>query len=169
MGEKCTHGPGRFAFKLRDGTQSLKGSRLAFINGGGKINVLVIKYKNMNFENKSGWENIKEIRLTEDENITDALKVKLEEYKERAGIPNTESSKGKNKEKDLDSFFKYLFLSKLLKDGVVNKDATYDLMDYANAPKEHFDQELWDNAFGVIEDYNATGGKNNKEGTGLKI
>jgi hypothetical protein len=121
----------------------------------------------MNFEQPQSLEEDKiEIKLSGDKVIVQALENKLKEYEDRM---ESQKNAGKfeevvNTPEYLSNRYKYLFLGKLLKNGVVNK---HDLFNLINN-HETINGKLFFGAFDVIEDYNATGGKNNSGG-GLKI
>jgi len=109
-----------------------------------------------NFEQPKTSERNPEINLTSDEKIILALRNKIKEYTDRSVASLDEV---------LDKNYKIFILEKLLNEGSVNFES---VREKAIEEYDSIDEAIFDNAYGVIKDYNETGGKNNQGGTGLK-
>jgi hypothetical protein len=110
----------------------------------------------MSFEQPKTSERNPEINLTSDEKIILALRNKIKEYTDRSVASLDEV---------LDKNYKIFILEKLLNEGSVNFES---VREKAIEEYDSIDEAIFDNAYGVIKDYNETGGKNNQGGTGLK-
>jgi hypothetical protein len=121
----------------------------------------------MSIEQPNVPETLKgQIKLSENKLIVKALNDKLLEYKERLGAEMKEQPYKAPEQYSNDTVYKIAVLDELLKNGEVN---TQELSRELKEKYGFINIDDFDNACGVIEDYNETGGKNNSGGTGFKI
>lgn len=106
------------------------------------------------------------IEFPNDIKIVRSLQNKLAEYRERLQRKITENP-NKPPEAFADTTYKIKILEELLLNGEVNGEKLFKKI--TTDSNEAFDFEAFGNAYGVIEDYAKTGGKNTTGGTGLKI
>lgn len=103
-------------------------------------------------QNKTNLSNI--IKIAEGKSV---LVIKLEEYKERL---QQHSALGQQ----LDTIYKIAIAQELVNNGEVN---TNDLAKRLAGKYGSVDDDIFENACAVIQDYIKTGGKNTLSGTGL--
>lgn len=114
----------------------------------------VVQERAPNLEKTAG------IMLSNDARVIAILEKKLVEYQERAdaavqsGVVN------------LDAAFKHVLLSRLLRDGYLDKFASYQEF-FGSVQRPHEDTAIFNNAFEVIRSYNANHTERLIGGTGV--
>ena len=105
------------------------------------------------------------LKLPDDINIINALQNKLAEYKARLRA-EMQADPYKAPELFVDTNYKIAVLERLLTTGEVSKAA---LAQELHKRDGFLDEQVFNNAFLVIEDYAKTGGRGVTGGTGLRV